>query len=110
MYEEATRLVEEEYARDLTLGEVAHRIATSKRQLQRVYQEIGETSFRDQLTHVRMERAADLLNQNGHTVRDVANSVGYRQAAQFAKAFRAHHGVSPSEYRGRQRFGDRVAA
>ena len=36
-----------------------------------------------------MDRAADLLSQNGVTVREVANRVGYRQAAQFAKAFRA---------------------
>jgi transcriptional regulator GlxA family with amidase domain len=33
------------------------------------------------------------------TVREVAARVGYRQPAQFAKAFRSHHGTSPSEYR-----------
>jgi AraC-like DNA-binding protein len=32
-------------------------------------------------------------------VRQVAHSVGYRQPAQFAKAFRRATGVSPSEYR-----------
>jgi AraC-like DNA-binding protein len=32
-------------------------------------------------------------------VRDVARRVGYRQPAQFAKAFRRHHGMSPSAYR-----------
>jgi AraC family transcriptional regulator of adaptative response / methylphosphotriester-DNA alkyltransferase methyltransferase len=33
-------------------------------------------------------------------VRDVANSVGYRQPAQFAKTFRRHHGAPPSSFRG----------
>jgi AraC-like DNA-binding protein len=99
LYEDATRLVETEYAEDLNLNDVARRIATSRRQLQRIYNEIGETTFRDQLTRVRMERAAEMLSQNGATVREIAGRVGYRQAAQFAKAFRAHHGVSPSEYR-----------
>jgi AraC family transcriptional regulator, regulatory protein of adaptative response / methylphosphotriester-DNA alkyltransferase methyltransferase len=46
-----------------------------------------------------MDKAAELLSRNHSTIRDVANSVGYRQPAQFAKAFRARHGVSPSEYR-----------
>jgi two-component system response regulator YesN len=32
-------------------------------------------------------------------VREVAHRVGYRQPAQFAKAFRRHHGVAPSDYR-----------
>ena len=101
LYEDATEVVGREYANDLSLDEVARKIATSRRQLQRIYLEIGNTTFRDQLTKVRMERAADLLNQNGVTVREVANRVGYRQAAQFAKAFRVHHGMSPSEYRRR---------
>jgi two-component system response regulator YesN len=30
----------------------------------------------------------------------VANSVGYRQPAQFAKTFRRHHGAPPSSFRG----------
>jgi AraC-like DNA-binding protein len=30
--------------------------------------------------------------------------VGYRQPAQFAKAFRRHHDVSPSAYRSRSRY------
>jgi AraC family transcriptional regulator of adaptative response / methylphosphotriester-DNA alkyltransferase methyltransferase len=32
-------------------------------------------------------------------VREVAHRVGYRQPAQFAKAFRRHIGVAPSDYR-----------
>jgi AraC family transcriptional regulator of adaptative response / methylphosphotriester-DNA alkyltransferase methyltransferase len=32
-------------------------------------------------------------------VREVAHRVGYRQPAQFAKAFRRYRGVSPSDYR-----------
>jgi transcriptional regulator GlxA family with amidase domain len=101
LFDDATEVVNQEYASDLSLDEVARKIATSRRQLQRIYAEVGNTTFRDQLTQVRMERAADFLNRNGVTVREVANRVGYRQAAQFAKAFRVHHGMSPSEYRRR---------
>jgi AraC-like DNA-binding protein len=56
-----------------------------------------------------MERAADMLRSRGTTVREVAHRVGYRQPAQFAKAFRRHHGASPSAYRSRsplEGFGD----
>jgi AraC-like DNA-binding protein len=40
-----------------------------------------------------------MLHSRGLTVREVAHRVGYRQPAQFAKAFRRHHGVSPSRFR-----------
>jgi AraC family transcriptional regulator, regulatory protein of adaptative response / methylphosphotriester-DNA alkyltransferase methyltransferase len=97
---EANAIVEREYASDLALDDVARRVATSRRQLQRAYAEIGRTTFRDHLTQVRMQRAADMLASRTLTVREVARRVGYRQPAQFAKAFRRCHGVAPSEYRG----------
>jgi AraC family transcriptional regulator of adaptative response / methylphosphotriester-DNA alkyltransferase methyltransferase len=96
---EANAIVEREYASALALDDVARRVAASRRQLQRAYAEIGGTTFREHLTRVRMERAAELLAARSPTVREVAHRVGYRQPAQFAKAFRRHHGVAPSDYR-----------
>jgi AraC family transcriptional regulator of adaptative response / methylphosphotriester-DNA alkyltransferase methyltransferase len=99
LFEDAVAIVDAEFASDLSLDDIARRVASSRRQLQRAYSEIGETTFREHLTGVRMERAADLLRTRGLTVREVAHRVGYRQPAQFAKAFRRHHGVAPSDYR-----------
>jgi AraC family transcriptional regulator of adaptative response / methylphosphotriester-DNA alkyltransferase methyltransferase len=96
---EANAIVEREYASPLALDDVARRVAASRRQLQRAYAEIGRTTFRQHLTRVRMERAAELLAARAPTVREVAHRVGYRQPAQFAKAFRRHHGVAPSDFR-----------
>jgi AraC family transcriptional regulator, regulatory protein of adaptative response / methylphosphotriester-DNA alkyltransferase methyltransferase len=104
LFEDATAIVESEYADDLSLDDIARRVASSRRQLQRAYAEIGQTTFREHLTAVRMDRAAELLGTIGLTVRDVAHRVGYRQPAQFAKAFRRHHGLSPSTYRARRRY------
>jgi two-component system response regulator YesN len=47
-----------------------------------------------------MERAATLLRFGSLPVARVATMVGYRQPAQFAKAFRRHHGRAPSSFRG----------
>ena len=99
LYEDATAIVNDEFANDLSLDDIARRVASSRRQLQRAYAEIGDTTFREHLTNVRMDRAAMLLSADGLTVREVAARVGYRQPAQFAKAFRRRHGVAPSEYR-----------
>jgi AraC-like DNA-binding protein len=86
---------------DLSLALVAHEIATSRRQLQRALSEVGGTSFSRELQRVRMRKAAQLLLTGDAPVQSVAAAVGYRQAAQFAKVFRRHHGVSPSAYRRR---------
>ena len=100
VFEEAIQVIERDYATDLDLDALARRIATSRRQLQRVFAEVGETSFREYLAKVRMRHAARLLREGGTPVREVAQSVGYRQPAQFAKAFRRHHGAPPSSLKG----------
>lgn len=101
LFEDAVAIVESEYSTDLALDDIARRVASSRRQLQRAYAEIGDTTFREHLTRVRMDRAAQLLGDRAMTVREVARRVGYRQPAQFAKAFRRHLGVAPSDYRTR---------
>ncbi|MEA2191712.1 MAG: AraC family transcriptional regulator [Solirubrobacteraceae bacterium] len=104
LFRDAVAIVEAEFGSDLSLDDIARRVASSRRQLQRSYAEIGKTTFREHLTGVRMDRAAELLAARGMTVREVAHRVGYRQPAQFAKAFRRHHGLAPSAFRDTRRF------
>ena len=105
LYDEAAEIIEREYAHPIELDEVARRLATSRRQLQRAFSEAGATSFRTHVAKVRMRRALELLREGEMPVRDVANSVGYRQPAQFAKTFRRHHGAPPSSFRGVRQAG-----
>jgi AraC family transcriptional regulator, regulatory protein of adaptative response / methylphosphotriester-DNA alkyltransferase methyltransferase len=108
LFFDALRVIEEEYANErLSLTVVARKIATSRRQLQRSFSEVGGTSFRRELQRIRMARAADLLYEGRLSVQEVAAAVGYRQAAQFAKAFRRSHGAPPSSFR---RTNGRLAA
>ena len=99
LFLDAAAIIDLEFDDRLALDDVAYRVATSRRQLQRAFAEAGETSFRSYLQRVRMNRAAQLLREGTVPVNVVASAVGYRQAAQFAKAFRRHHGAAPSSFR-----------
>jgi AraC-like DNA-binding protein len=96
--------VKRHYARHLTLRIVAEALATSPRQLQRAYAQLGEETFREDLITRRLTAAAELLtSQQSTSVREVAHQVGYRQPTHFARAFRRRYGVSPSTYRAESR-------
>jgi two-component system response regulator YesN len=99
LYREAIAIIERDYAERLDINTVADEISTSRRQLQRAFAEAGRTSFSDYLTEVRLRKAAELLSESELTVREVANSVGYRQPSQFAQRFRRRYGSSPSRFR-----------
>jgi len=99
LFTEAAAVIEREYGQELDLAGVARSVATSRRQLQRAFQEVGGTTFRTYLAEVRMRNAVRMLREGALPVREVAQRVGYRQPAQFAKAFRRHHGAPPSSMR-----------
>jgi AraC-like DNA-binding protein len=108
LYEQAVALIAREYAAELSVEDVARRLFTSRRQLQRVFSDAG-TSFRTVCCQARMAAARRLFRLRPHmTVREVAFAVGYRQAAQFAKAFRREVGVSPSEFKADPSFAGRM--
>jgi AraC-like DNA-binding protein len=99
LYRDALRVIGADYASPLTVDEVAHRIATSRRQLQRVIAEVGGTTFGRLMAQARMAAAERLLHDRALPVHKVAERVGYRQPAQFAKSFRRRYGASPRDYR-----------
>lgn len=101
LYAGAIEIVARDYGAPLEIDGVAERLSTSRRQLQRAFTEIGETTFSRHLTDVRMAHAADLLGDPGVTIGAVAWRVGYRHQAHFTKSFRLHHGTLPSAYRRR---------
>lgn len=96
IFREATAIIEAEYERQLDVDLVARRLFTSRRQLQRAFAQIGGTTFRGYLAGVRMSHAVVLLRRGRAPVSEVATRVGYREPADFAKAFRRHQGQPPS--------------
>lgn len=86
LFARAAALIRQAYGDPaFTLGDVAVELGVSVRQLQRVFAEVGETTFRDFLEDVRMSRARELLATGEYPSRRIAEHVGYRGGAGFRK-------------------------
>jgi AraC family transcriptional regulator of adaptative response / methylphosphotriester-DNA alkyltransferase methyltransferase len=100
LYQLARIVIARHYRRPLTLSEVAKALASSPRQISRVYAQFGEVTFREDLLTRRLNVAAQLLiEQPAIPVCDVARLVGFRQAPHFAKTFRRRYGLTPASFR-----------
>jgi AraC-like DNA-binding protein len=99
IFDEAVAILASEFPRPVRVDDVARRVATSPRQLQRVFAEVSGLGFRSFLRHVRMCHAAHLLSSSDLPVKEIARRVGYRDASQFSKAFKRAYGVTPSQSR-----------
>ena len=87
------------YHRRLTLTEMAGTVHLSPWRLCHLFQDAMGTSPQRFLTHVRLERARNLLTTEFLTVKEVMNRVGMSDASSFARSFKAAYGLTPARYR-----------
>jgi transcriptional regulator GlxA family with amidase domain len=103
IFADAVEIIAAEYSRPIRIEEISRRVATSPRQLQRVFADISGRGFRVHLRAVRMARATELLATTDLPVKEIATRVGYDDPSQFSKAFKRTYGVSPSQMRATRR-------
>ena len=68
-----------------------------------LYKQKTGKNFSDYLSEVRMKKAAELLATSSQKVYTIGSLVGYNNAKNFARAFLAFHGQTPTEYREQHR-------
>ena len=102
IWQSATAFIEARLGEMLTVPGIAHAALTSERQLQRVFAGEGVT-VRQYVAHARMRHAAGLAIGTDASVAQIAGLVGYGHSSAFIKAFRVHHGATPTELRKRHR-------
>ena len=85
---------------DSTFGveTMAEEVGLSRRQLRRKMQELTDLSPSGYIRMMRLERAAQLLEQQAGRVSEVAYAVGFGSAAHFSRLFHQVFGVPPSAY------------
>ncbi len=85
-----------------TVDEIAPGLAMSPRTLKRRLSEAG-TSYQKIKDSERFRRAIYLMETTDDTVEQVATALGYSDASNFTKAFKAWAGTSPGAYRDKLR-------
>ena len=93
--------VQAHLAEDLTLEKLAAVAAFSPFHFHRVFAAITGETLSDFIRRIRLERAASALGLLRDTsVLEIALRYGFSSAATFARAFKAHFGMSATEWRG----------
>ena len=95
--------LEANYARPVTLEDMAREGAMSLRNLNRRFHAATAHSPAQYLRAVRIEIAKRLLESDSGGVDRIAGEVGYQDARAFIRAFAATVGISPGAYRRRFR-------
>lgn len=87
----------------LTLDQLADAFGFERFHFAKTYRRLTGRAPLTHFLHLKMERAARLLDGGELRVSEVARVLGYEDAHYFSRQFRRLMGVAPSEYRGLKR-------
>ncbi|MER6183845.1 helix-turn-helix domain-containing protein [Streptomyces sp. NPDC001652] len=91
--------IEDNLAREITLGTLASRSGMSERTFSRRFREQTGTTPLQWLLRARVRRAQYLLENSDHTIERIAQQAGFGSPTAFRERFRRVVGTSPQGYR-----------
>lgn len=95
----AVNYINNNYERDISLGDIAHFVFLSPSYFTRAFKEEVGMSPINYLLKTRIERAKELLRETQMKVSDIALGVGFANQQRFNEIFKKYTGMTPLYYR-----------
>jgi LacI family transcriptional regulator len=95
----ALRLIRDHAGRSINVGDVVDAVGTSRRTLERRFQEAAGRSILSEIARCRLERAKSLLLETELPCFRLGLEAGFSSTKAFNRAFRQAQGVSPKMFR-----------
>ncbi len=98
-YQKCRQFIGDHYLSIRTLNEVAEACHVDPAYLCRLFQRFGRERPSRYLLHLRLNRAAELIQNSGMMIREVSETLGFSDPYNFSRAFRRTFGVAPGHLR-----------
>ncbi|HJV46647.1 MAG TPA: response regulator [Bacillota bacterium] len=101
--EKVMQFVKSKVPGEVTLTEAAAYVHLNPSYLSKLFKEKTEQNFVDFVLDIRMNEAKKLLEVTSLRITEITERLGYSDITYFSNAFKRKTGLTPSEYRRRQR-------
>ena len=95
----AIEYIDEHYAEDLTVEEVAKESALSFSYFSHLFKSITLKTFTEYLNGLRISKALQLLKETDKKVLDISYEIGFNSVNHFNRVFKQRIGIPPLSYR-----------
>lgn len=93
----AIEYIHENYARDLSLNDLAEQLHLSPTHLSRLFRKELDTSFIDYLVTYRIERARHMIRHSNLDLKTIGENVGFHGYNYFLRVYKEKTGHTPSQ-------------
>ncbi|GGH14423.1 response regulator [Paenibacillus segetis] len=100
---EIIQMMKDKMSENFTLKDIAQQFSFSPNYLGYLFKEETGKTFSEVLIQLRMEQACELLKDQTSKIYEVASKVGYRYLPYFSRQFKEAYGMTPMEYRKRDK-------
>lgn len=99
----ALGIIHREFPERVLLPAVAAEVGIDRYAMSRRFKQATGVTFRDYVMTCRVEKACELLRGATNSITEIAQDVGFGDLPRLDKVFRRRLGMSPREYRRRNR-------
>jgi two-component system, response regulator YesN len=93
------KYIEENYGKNLSLDALGEIVHLHPAYLSKIFKETTDENLSNYITEVRLQKAAQLLEQTELRIHEIMEQVGYQKSQYFSKLFKGRYLVTPKEYR-----------
>lgn len=94
---DAQRIIEQNIDQSFTIKELSRKVAMNECYLKKGFKALVGKTIHEYQQELRISKAKQLLQEQGRSVSEVANSLGYSSISHFSTAFKKATGMKPCE-------------
>jgi len=91
--------VERHLSEDISLAAAAEVAGLEQKYFSAFFHAKTGVCFKGWITHLRVNRAIELMRSRNHPITDIAFAVGFHDLRTFERAFKKYTGVTPRAYK-----------
>lgn len=96
--EPAIQYINENFKEAIRLKELAHLCFLSETYFHKTFKEVLNMTPATYQTRLKMNASIELLNRQDISIKQIADELGFTDAAHFCKSFKLYYGITPKEY------------
>ncbi len=90
-------MIEQHFDKPLTIKELSRKVAMNECYLKKGFKALTGKTIHEYTQDIRITKAKELLSQQGMSVSDVANILGFSSISHFSTTFKKATGTKPCE-------------